>query len=154
MISLKLQGLDALKAQLQELKAEAAGKALARAARKAFLPVLAAAQALAPVDTGLLRDSIKITVVRPQGGDAVVQVGLRVAASKGAVKLGRMTISAHWRWHFVELGTSKMAAKPFFRPALDQNAQQVLDTLREELVKGLARAVKRQRKNEAKLPGI
>lgn len=154
MISLKVHGLDALKAQLEELGAEAAGKELARAARKAFEPVLAAAQARAPIDTGLLRDSIKLAVVRPRGGDAVVQVGLRIAPSKGAAKLGRRTISAHWRWHFVELGTSKMAAKPFLRPALDGNAQQVLDTLRVELLKGIERALKRQRKNAARLPGI
>lgn len=152
MISLKLHGLEGLKSQLDELQAEAAGKTLARAARKAFAPVLATAQALVPVDTGLLRDSIKLVSVRAKDGEAVVTVGLKVAAAKGAAKLGRRTISAHWRWHFVELGTRHMAAKPFLRPALDQNAQQVLDVLRDELLKGVARALKRQRRNIG--PGI
>lgn len=154
MIELKLQGLEGLKAQLEELKAEAAAKALRRAARVAFAPVLATAKALVPVDTGLTRDHI--TIVTQKGGDrdTVVRVGLKIRAFKGAAKLGRKTASPHWRWRFIELGTVKMAAHPFLRPALDQNAQHVLDLLRDELVKGIARAVKRQRREAARLPGV
>ena len=154
MISLELHGLEGLKAQLEELKAEAAGRAVARAARLAFKPVLATAQALVPVDTGLLRDSIKISVVRPGDGGAVVHVGLSLRPIKGAAKLGRRTASAHWRWHFVELGTRNMAAKPFLRPALDQNAQRVVDVLREELAKGIARALQRQQRDALRAPGV
>ena len=141
-VSLKVLGLRELHEQLEQLGAELAAKVLARAARKAFLPVLTAAQALAPVDTGLLRDHIRIRVVRPESGDSVVTVGLRVAAAPGAKKHGRKTASPHWRWHFVELGTSEMAARPFLRPALDQNAQAVVDLLREELARGIKRALK------------
>lgn len=146
--TIQVHGLDALKAQLDELGAVLAGKALAQAARKAFAPVLAAAQARAPVDTGLLRDSIKIAVQRPKNGDTVVVVGLKVAAAKGALKLGRKTLSPHWRWHFVELGTRNMAAKPFLRPALDSQAQAVVSSLTTELRASIDRAIRRKAKSK------
>jgi len=150
-ISLKLEGLEGLNAQLRELKALAAARVLTRAARLAFAPVLETAKALVPVDTGLTRDNIKLQVQKPKGAGAVLAVGLRIAAAKGAQKLGReVSLSPHWRWHFIELGTSKMAAKPFLRPALDQNAARVLETLKRELLAGIQRALRRQRKGASK----
>lgn len=151
MIAFKLEGLEGLKAQLEELKVQAAAKVLARAARKSFEPVLETARALVPVDTGLTRESIRLAVVRPKEGGPVVRVGLRIAAAKGAQKLGReVSLSPHWRWHFIELGTSKMAAKPFLRPALDQNAAKALEILKQELLAGIQRALRRQRKGASK----
>lgn len=148
MISMKLEGLAGLQAQLEELKAATAARALRRAARIAFQPVFKAALSLVPVDTGLLRDGIKLVTQRGGDGDVVVKVGLKVAAVKGAKKLGRETLSPHWRWHFVELGTRFQAAQPFLRPALEANSQGVLDVLRDELAKGIARALRRQQKGK------
>lgn len=146
MISLKLEGLEGLQAQLAELEAVAAARALRRAARVALAPVLETARQLVPVDTGLTRDHITITSEKGGDGDTVVRVGLKVKAFKGAAKFGRKTASPHWRWRFVELGTVKMAAHPFFRPAMDQNAARVVDLFRDEMLKGIERALKRQRK--------
>ena len=140
-MSFKVEGLRELKGQLEALGYELAQKATAQAIRKAFRPVLDAAQARVPVDTGILRESIKQAVKKLP--DSVV-TGLRIAPIKGAQKLGRRTLSAHWRWHFVEKGTVKMAAKPFLRPALDANAQAVLRILTEELAKAVKRAAKRK----------
>jgi HK97 gp10 family phage protein len=148
LISFKLDGLEDLKGQIAGLEAEVAAKAIALAARRAFAPVLEAARALVPVDTGLTRDHI--VIARQKGGDdgTVVRVGLKVKAFKGAAKLGRKTSSPHWRWRFIELGTVKMPAHPFLRPALDQNASEVLAILREELAKSIARALRRQHKGK------
>lgn len=149
MISFKLEGLEGLKGQIAGIEAEVAAKAIARAARKAFAPVLETARALVPVDTGLTRDHIVIARQKGGGDDTtVVRVGLKVKAFKGAAKLGRNTASPHWRWRFIELGTVKMPAHPFLRPALDQNASKVLDVLRDELVKGIARALRRQQRGK------
>lgn len=142
MIALRLEGLDGLKDQLRELESQTAERALRRAARKAFEPVLTTARALVPRRTGLLAENIQLKVMRPKGGEAVVQVGLRIAAGKG--QQGGLPPSA--RWHFVELGTAHMPAEPFLRPALDANAQRVVDVLRDEVAKGIARALKRQRR--------
>lgn len=134
--ALKLDGLAGLQAQLLDLGDTKLGvKALASAARQAFKPVLEAARALVPVDTGELRDALRLTVLKPKGGDAVVVVGLRIGSgTKGSKKLPPAR-----RWHWVELGTVHMAAHPFLRPALDQNAQGVLDALKDEIAKSIAK---------------
>lgn len=147
------QGLKGLEEELVALGANEGQKVLRSAARKAFAPVLEAAKATAPVDSGLLRDNIVIVTQAPKEGDGVVRVGLRVKKSKetrlskhGASKDGtqRMATSPHWRWHLVEGGTSTQAARPFLRPALDNNAEKVVAELRGELRKAIDRALKKR----------
>lgn len=133
--SMQLKGLNSLQAQLSEFGAIAAAKALSRAARRAFLPVLEAAVSMAPIDTGDLRASIRITVVKPKSGDAAVVVGLRFA--KVPLVPGKLPPAR--RWHFIEFGTAFIAAHPFLRPALDQNAKKVTDLLQAELNKEIGR---------------
>ncbi len=84
---------------------EAVQPALAKGAAE----IAAAAASLAPVDDGDLRDSIAVTLpgrVTP-GGVALPENVAAVGAGSNAVP--------HARW--VEFGTTKMAAKPFFWPA-------------------------------------
>jgi HK97 gp10 family phage protein len=64
--------------------------------------ILATAKALCPVDTGLLQSSIEMFVGHSEMGRLEVQVGSSVRYAG-----------------FVEFGTSKMAAQPYLRPALD-----------------------------------
>ncbi len=141
--SFKIEGIDALKAQLEEIVGvELAVKALARAARRAFLPVLETARALATVESGDLRDAIQLTVKKPSSGDAVVVVGLRIGKGRGAIDGDPPSR----RWHFVEFGTAKIAAHPFLRPALDRNATKVLQLLNAEVKAALDRAIRKARK--------
>jgi HK97 gp10 family phage protein len=150
-LSVTIRGTEALVKQLEKLKAELAVKVLAQAGRKAFQPVLEAAKAMAPRDSGALADSIKIKVEKPSSGDTVLRVGLKIGASRLA-KQARVAAAAFGeaqskelpparRWHFVELGTSKMAAHPFLRPALEQNADEVVRMLTVELQKSIRKAV-------------
>lgn len=149
---LEIKGLEVLKAQLNELRdVQLAGKILARAARRAFKPVLDAAKAMAPKDTGALADSLTISAKRPKGGDSVVVVGIKIGAGRSkqaavaAAAFGEgqlKTLPPARRWHFIELGTSKLPAHPFLRPALDSNSQAVLDALVRELREGIKRAGK------------
>lgn len=150
------EGLRGLEEELVALGSVQAQKTLRTAGRKAFLPVLEAARAGAPVDTGLLRDNIVIVTQAPKSGDGVVNVGLRIRKAKetriskhGVSKGGvhRLSTSPHWRWHFVEGGTSKKAARPFLRPALDNNADKVVGELRGELRKAIDRVLKKRAKN-------
>lgn len=142
------QGLKDLEAELVALGANEGRKVLTRAARKAFAPVLEAARAAAPVDSGLTRDNIIIATQKPKDGESVVNVGLRVGKSKG-VRLrmdGKRATSPHWRWHFIENGTSTQPARPVFRPALDANAEKVVGDLRGELRKVIDRVLKKRKK--------
>jgi HK97 gp10 family phage protein len=128
-LKIKVDGLKALQGQLLEFGAVTAAKALGKAARKAFKPVLDAAIAGAPVDSGDLRASLKITVSKPKSGESVVVVGLRFARMPprpGSMQPAR-------RWHFAEFGTAFQRAKPFVRPALDANAPLVTELLAREI---------------------
>jgi HK97 gp10 family phage protein len=161
--ALKIEGLKELQKKLLELKGGVGGqKVLAAAARKAMMPVRDRAAALAPRDTGVLAESIIVVSKKPTSGKVVASAGIKVKVSgayKEAVKglkksslrkLGVKTKSAlarrsaHWRWHFVEKGTSKMKAEPFIRPAFRQNKQRMLDILKAELQKSIKKIVKKQ----------
>jgi HK97 gp10 family phage protein len=146
-VKMKLEGMSDLQEQLENLSQGLAAKTLAKATRKAFAPVLTTAKAYVPVDTGLLRDSIVQRVVKPKDPNATwAATGLKVTAAKGgrksdlkgfrgsALKAAKR-LSASWRWHFIELGTSKMAAKPFLRPALQTHADAVIDALKRDLAR-------------------
>lgn len=63
------------------------------------------AKLLAPVDTGFLRNSITVDEVTPQ----------------------EATIAPHTDYaEFVEFGTSRSAAQPYMRPALDEHEGEIL----------------------------
>lgn len=136
-LKIQLHGMKELVAQLRELGDIQAQKSLVAATRKAFKPVLADALSRVPVDEGTLRDSLKLTVVRPELGEPVLRVGLRVAKR-------RKGESAHWRWHFVEFGTADATAKPFLRPAMDRNEGQMLADLKTAIAKEIARIAKKR----------
>jgi HK97 gp10 family phage protein len=153
------QGLKDMETELVALGANEGRKVLTRAARVAFKPVQEAAQAAAPVDTGLLRENIAIVTQKPKDGASVVNVGLRIRKSKetriskhGVSKGGthRLSTSPHWRWHFIEGGTSTTPARPFLRPALDANAEKVVAGLNGELRKAIDRVLKKRKKEGVK----
>lgn len=150
-MSIKVTGLSELLGQLKKLDTELGEKALASAGRLSFKSVLEAARALVPVDSGELRDAIRIRVAKSKNGG--VAVGIQIASSTSKMKQARVAAAAFnesqskrlppsRRWHFVELGTANQAPKPFLRPALDQNAQRVVDDLREQLKKQIAKVAK------------
>jgi HK97 gp10 family phage protein len=146
LIELRLNGLPELLEQLDELGTVTGARALRTAARKAFGPVLEAAKSKVPVGEGDLRDSLKISVRK--GGnsgedeDVVFRVGIKVGKVPGAA--GGSKVAPSRRWHLVELGTVKMPAKPYLRPALDSQRDAVLSMLTEELAKSIARVKKRR----------
>ena len=138
-VNFKIEGMETLQAQLLKLGAEAGVKALAEAARIAFAPVLEAAKSMAPVKTGALRDSLRLTLKKPKNGELVIVVGLRIAGGKG---VGEEADPAR-RWHFEEFGTAHMAAHPVLRPALEQNADIVLEERKNQSAKAIQRAIER-----------
>ena len=75
------------------------------------------ARSLCPVDTGTLRDTIR---VRRLAGDPFLDV--RVYA-------GSREKGGAFYAHMVEYGTVKMSKKPFLRPALDSVKGNVISTI-------------------------
>lgn len=152
-MSINVRGLSTLQAQLRSISAEMAGKALQGAARASFKRVKDTARALAPRDTGALASAINIGTAKGPG-DSVAIVGLVVASNSTDMKQATLAAAAFGesqstrlpparRWHFAELGTARQAPHPFLRPALDQNAQAVVDDLKPQLNKKIAAAIKK-----------
>lgn len=148
------EGIKDLEKELVALGANEGRKVLTRAASKAFAPVLDAARSKAPVDTGLTRDNLVIATQKPKEGESVVNVGLRVkkSAEKRLSKHNapggkpRNATSPHWRWHFIEGGTSSQPARPFLRPALDSNAGTVVANLNGELRRTIDAVLRRRKR--------
>ena len=82
-------------------------KIMRQALREAAKVVAAEARARAPVGTGTLRDSIKVRAAKGKRGT----IGAEVVTGEGYFQ-GKTFYGA-----FIELGTRKMGAKPFLRPA-------------------------------------
>lgn len=154
-MTLKVTGLEAVKAQLKEVSSDMAAKVLASAGRAVFKRVADTAKQLVPKDSGDLQEAIVVRVVKPKGGNGPLIVGIKVVASTGKSKQATMAAAAFGeaqtrrlpparRWHFIELGTKNRAPQPFLRPALDMNAQSVIDDLSDELRKKIAAAVKKK----------
>jgi len=125
--------LAALNSRLQELSEKLGKKAVRQAARKAMTPVRNEVRANAPED---LEDDdgvkIKTSVAMTSKwkGDALyVRVGIRGGAKKNP--------NTPYYFRMVEFGTKNMPARPWMTPALESNAQDVLNTLTAELKKAL-----------------
>lgn len=153
-MTLKVTGLSSVMDQLREVSLEMGHKALVQAARAAFKRVAESAKQLVPVDSGDLREAIALRSLKPKT-DAVAVVGIRILSRTNASKQATMAAAAFnegqstrlppsRRWHFIELGTKFKAARPFLRPAMDANAQGVVDDLAVQLRKKIRAAVKRK----------
>ena len=84
---------------------------------KAAEGIAARAKGRVPVDTGKLRDSIRVTRLP---GDPKLNV---------RVYSGGRWKGAPFYAHMIEYGTSKMAAKPFLRPSLNESKGNIMSTL-------------------------
>ena len=73
------------------------------------------AKLMAPVDTGLLRRSIRYRLTAEKN-PSVVEVGTNVEYAQ-----------------FQEFGTSMMQPQPFMQPALDQNRANIVRVCKEEI---------------------
>ncbi|MCB1928285.1 MAG: HK97 gp10 family phage protein [Rhodocyclaceae bacterium] len=126
----RLTGLDDVLKRLEQVAEKVAKKALSKATRKGGNVIRKAAIANAPVDSGDLRKHIALRLkVKP--GAIYCRVGVKGGAKK---KDG-----TPYYWRFVEFGTVRQPAQPFMRPALDNTAttvlQTVVGTLRDEVAR-------------------
>ena len=124
---MELQGYRQLQAKLDKLGYDA-GRQMAPALVKAAGVVRDKAKALAPVDTGAMRDGIHVTKpkVRLRAASVRVQTGRReqMGIPKGA---------NYYYPAAVEYGTKHRAAQPFMRPAALASRKQVVAILSDEL---------------------
>jgi HK97 gp10 family phage protein len=77
-----------------------------------------------PVKTGRLRASLTLT----QGRKTPARANVRIEHGK-----------KEYYGKFVELGTRKQPARPFMRPAVDENKQQISEVETEEIGRAVGR---------------
>ena len=133
-VAVSVDNADRLMQRLTMFPATVQKKIARSAARKAAKPLLAKAKQFAPVDTGTLRDSIKIRGLKRLKKNRG-KVGVSVAVGKGWY-LGKTFYAA-----FIEFGTNRMEAQPFLRPAAKAVRKEVRDVWRNEMHKALTLAV-------------
>lgn len=136
MLTFNPQELERLNKRLQALAEKIGKKAMRGAARKAMTKVRNDVKAAAPEDLND-DDNVKIKtsvamLAKWKGKDLYVKVGIRGGAKKNP--------DTPYYFRMVEFGTAKMAARPFMRPALESNAQQIMDTVVQELNRALDKA--------------
>jgi len=155
----KLVGLKDLVEQLVDIADVGGLKAVASAGRRAFKIVEAEVKSLVPVRSGDLHDSIRIAVVKPKAGNVVASIGLKIGSRlvkdelqtvEGETIEVKRKVDAGWRWHFVEFGTSKMAAHPYLRPGFGRSHRELVEKFKDDLAKRIKAAIKRRQKSAAK----
>jgi HK97 gp10 family phage protein len=160
-VEIRVQGLEVLHARMRAVS-EGMRKKAARAAMRKGANIVrdaakAAAQQIDRPETPL--NISKNIAVQFNGrllrtsGDVGFRVGVRGGAKQyantkenrrkrrvgGSYKVEGST----WYWRLIEFGTSRFGAKPFMRPALENNAPKVLQAIVTEMNKQLDRLAKK-----------
>lgn len=153
-IDLTFTGVEALQANLKRLEAVAREKALLRGMRRAFRPVLIAAQANAPRRSGALRLSLGIvsrkSAALGRGVAASVYVTPRSRYGRAVAlynfdygRQSRKRIRGIFYGHFMEFGTKRgIQPRRFLHRAVQANAQRVIDLFGVELEKEIKKALR------------
>ena len=112
---LGIEGLQELNQEFNDLE-NALTQEIITALMRGGMIIETDAKRRCPVDTGRLRASLTTDVEREGKTTFVLKGGTNVEYAS-----------------FVENGTSRMAAQPFLRPAVDAKAKDVVDEIRESI---------------------
>lgn len=122
-MTVTVHNLQALQRDFSQLTAKMQRGVLRDALRSAARPVVASAKSKVPVRTGALKKGIAQRVsVKTSSAEAII--GFRAKDFYG---------------RFIELGTSKMTARPFLRPALDESQQKIEQAFIAAINRGIER---------------
>lgn len=148
---IKIHGLDELTKRLRslpvELRKKPARSALGKAAKAIKDQAKVNAQALDDSETGRaiadnLTQRFRSKHFR-RTGDLMISVG--VGMDKGPIPSGNPDTGPKGNtphWHLLELGTEKMPAQPFLRPAAETQANQAINVFADGLRKALDKLAK------------
>lgn len=136
-LKVSVEGLEELREQFSALSDRMQAKALRDAMRGAARPVVQEARARAPVRTGRLRRNIIAKVFSgPKTVTAII--GFRAEGKRGDVR------NAFYGM-FLELGTSRMTARPMLRPALDAKGGEAVSLFAAALRKAIEAITRKAR---------
>ncbi|WP_421794294.1 HK97-gp10 family putative phage morphogenesis protein [Hydrocarboniphaga effusa] len=160
--SIKVQGLDQLLKNLEQLPRELVSKngGLVRTALfKATKRIREQARQRAPRDTGVLaKNIIAVRDKNPRANGASERYIITVRKKRwskqakeratrranGKIDYRRSNDAYYWRW--VEFGTATQQAQPFLRPAFESEKEAAVLDFKDSLASGIKRAVAKMRK--------
>lgn len=129
--------------RFDQLSAAMRGKTLERALVAGALIVANDAKRRAPVLTGNLRRSIHVGGYGAAGGLESGTTGTDIGGNRSTATSAEVLVGTNVEYaRYPEFGTSKMAARPFVRPALDENRDAVVREV-DEALRDLLRSVTR-----------
>lgn len=103
-------------------------EATVRGIRKLTIQMRDYSKTIAPVDTGSLRASIRLQGTAVPKGE-FIQMGLTAGGHITNPKSGRKVDYAS----YVEFGTRRMTARPYFAPAIEKYRGDLVKILKEEI---------------------
>lgn len=127
-----MTGTDKVMRRLRDFPPKLQKKGLRRAARVSMNIVRNAARAAARQfdDPSTQTQIWRLIIVREARGREP-GIRMRVGVAGGA-RSSRSKVPP-WYWRLIELGTEEQRARPFMRPALENNAEAVADRFEREL---------------------
>lgn len=131
--ALQVKGLKELSKALEELGGRDALKAIRAGVRAGAAIIGKEARSRAPVDTGELRRGIKWQASRSRSSPTEITF---VIGPVEDVFYGM----------FLELGTSKVAARPFLRPAIEAKSRQAVDAVRDKTSERIRKTLAKRRR--------
>jgi HK97 gp10 family phage protein len=159
-ITVKVDGLAELKANLAELPKATQRRVQQRILLKRAQLIVAAAKAKAPVDQGDLRNSIHATTKRPKGHKTPAArafattrgMGGTAAQARAAAKAaGSAPVEVfigpgrHPQATQQEFGNKNHGPQPYMRPAWDENKNAMLDGIAKDMSDEIKKSVARRR---------
>lgn len=138
-IEFEIHGAREMEKLLLELGAKAANQIGRQAVRAGARVIANDAKRRVHRRTGNLGDGIKVIVPRRSPADQVVAL---IGFSSDPVPDPRRKTGediASRRAHFEEFGTSRQAAHPFVRPAMDAKAGEALEAMGKTMARGITR---------------
>lgn len=139
-VTVKVEGLRELGERMKSLSDDVNNR-IARAATAAGAVVIRnAAQAKVPVDTGNLKKNIIVKRL-PKGESSLTSEHIvTVRQGKLTKKQKEKGLGDAFYGRFVEYGTAKMPARPYLRPAYDQNKERAVEAIKDRIKKRIEKA--------------
>lgn len=128
MATFEILGEEKVQRALAKMTAKVGGKLLRRAMRAAAKPIRDTAKELCPVDTGSLKDSIKIRAGKRKSGSIAIKVETNYYGDfveyghiVGRRLKGKFISNEAAKASAIARGRSVVPAHPFLRPAFDRH---------------------------------
>lgn len=132
----KIEGGKELDTALKQLGRDLEKKVAKSAVRAGATVIAKEARLHVPVESGTLKNSIRVVTRSKRTGDAVASV-----VTRSGKKYRSKNMDA-WYAPLVEFGTKNMPAKPFLRPALDSKGGDAIKRMSEIIQKRIAKLAK------------